>query len=149
VAAKYNFTMNKAVYVDDVEQLQCSHCFHSHCLVVGAKYQSLIMFYDQHLCEDDGEHIFPTNKHTRVRLYKHMAFLIHGVGSNGFQIPCCVKDKILVLAPRCVNDYVTTKPTKIIMEGKENQRTLAADDNADDNPYLRNKRIKVKVDTQD
>ena len=100
--------MDDPVYDELVEAQWCVHCFSSPCILrQGGLYESIVDYYEQGLCDDDGEPIFP-NKEIRFRLYKHVTACRHGFLGKGvrIRIPVCVRGEILDLAPDPNHEYV-------------------------------------------
>jgi hypothetical protein len=70
-------------------------------------YRSIVDYYEEALCDDDGEALF-TTKEIRFRLYRHATAWIHGFLGRGIRIklPVCVRGEILDLAPEADHVYV-------------------------------------------
>ena len=68
------------------EEEPCPHCFNTPCLLHQGLYRSMMDYYENELCDEDGDPIFLNNKQTRFRLYKHVTGWIHGFLGKGVRI---------------------------------------------------------------
>ena len=104
-------------------EVTCPHCFQEPCLLQQGLHRSIAEYYERELCHDDGSPIFPNNKQIRFRLYKHVTAWIHGFLGKGvrIEIPSCVQDEIIEMAPEDDHVYVGFRFGRAIdFDGKEN-----------------------------
>ena len=133
------------VYDEEVEAHWCVHCFSSPCLLRQGLSKSIMAYYEQGLCDEDGEPMFPT-KQIRYHLYKHVTASVHGFLGSGvrIRIPVCVRGEILDLAPDPDPEYV------VFLEVGESSDTNTAhdlDNNLEDHNPQPKKRVKAGADS--
>lgn len=130
----------------DEDDTTCPHCFQEPCLLQQGLHRSIIEYYERELCHDDGSPIFPNNKQIRFRLYKHVTAWIHGFLGKGvrIEIPTCVRDEIIEMAPEDDHVYVGFKFTGAIdfKREKENVEVQAGNKSPSHQP---SKRIKTSA----
>jgi len=132
----------------------CPHCFQEPCFLEQGLHNNMMEYYETQLCHEDGSPIFPNNKSIRFRLYKYVTAWIHGILGKGvrLEIPPCVRDEIIGLAPEDDHVYVGFKFTGAIdfKSEKENVVVQAGNKSPSDRP---SKRIKTSglenVDTDE